>query len=143
MRPKKQILILGVDNDSRSILQFTLETWGYLAIPAENLTEAKAFVEQTQTDLIIASPDFVGVKEALADLHLCRPYIPQLILAPGRDKLPLGMIADATMLGKFSQEEVRARVKVLSARKRGPRVGLRKPVQSEVPPLSVQDRRFA
>jgi DNA-binding response OmpR family regulator len=143
MRPKKVMLILAPDCDSRATMKFTLETWGYLAIVVDALPEATQTASESAFDLVIASPDFLGIKGALKALRAINPHVPQLLIAPGRKESPADLVADATMYGFFSQEEFRARIKVLSARKRGPRPQLKKPVQSEVPALSVKDRRFA
>ena len=146
MRPKKRILILAPDDDSRALLLFTLATWGYAVNAAENVLDATKLAGETLPELIIANPDFQGIKQALKDLRAWSCYVPQMLLAPGWSHPPADVFTDAVMYGRFSQEELRARVIVMSARKRGPRAKgeIRKPVQSEAPAaLSAEDRRFA
>lgn len=143
MRPKKEILILAPDNDGRAILRFTLETWGYRVSVVNELREIESIVFDTQVDLIIASPDFPGIWEALKDLRGLIQRVPQMLLAPGKKEAPAGLVADVTMFGRFSSEEFRERVKVFSARKRGPRPEVKKPAQSETRVMSAEDRRFA
>jgi CheY-like chemotaxis protein len=134
MRPKKVILCVDDNEQELSVLKFTLATNGYRVLAASNGQEAIAVFSTTpQIDLILADtnmPQMSGVQ--LAERLKCmRSHVPMLLLADGQAAGEIH-VADAVMARKgCSSLELLERVKVMSARKRGPRKGAQRIPQDE------------
>jgi len=129
-------VILCVDDNEQelSVLKFTLATNGYRVLAASNGQEAIAvFATAPQIDLVLADtnmPQMSGVQ--LAERLKCmRSHVPMLLLADGQAAGEIH-VADAVMARKgCSSLELLERVKVMSARKRGPRKGAQRIPQDE------------
>ena len=134
MRPKKVILCIDDNEQELSVLKFTLATNGYRVLAASNGQEAIAvFATAPQIDLVLADtnmPQMSGVQ--LAERLKCmRSHVPMLLLADGQAAGEIH-VADAVMARKgCSSLELLERVKVMSARKRGPRKGAQRIPQDE------------
>ncbi|MGA2754111.1 MAG: response regulator [Terracidiphilus sp.] len=134
MRPKKVILCVDDNEQELSVLKFTLATNGYRVLAASNGQEAIAvFATAPQIDLVLADtnmPQMSGVQ--LAERLKCmRSHVPMLLLADGQAAGEIH-VADAVMARKgCSSLELLERVKVMSARKRGPRKGAQRIPQDE------------
>ena len=136
MRPKKVILCVDDNEQELSVLKFTLETNGYRVLAASGGQEAIAvFSTAPQIDLVLADtnmPQMSGIQlaERLKRLY---PFVPMLLLG---DAPAVGgeiHVADAVMARKnCSSFELLERVKVMSARKRGPRKGAHRIPQDDV-----------
>jgi CheY-like chemotaxis protein len=127
MRPKKVILCVDDNEQELSVLKFTLATNGYRVLAASNGQEAIAVFSATpQIDLILADtnmPQMSGFQLA-ERLKRMRSHVPLLLLADGQAAGGEIHVADAVMARKgCSSLELLERVKVMSARKRGPRKG--------------------
>jgi len=135
MRPKKVILCVDDNEQELSVLKFTLATNGYRVLAASNGQEAIAvFATAPQIDLVLADtnmPQMSGVQ--LAERLKCmRSHVPMLLLADGQAAGEIH-VADAVMARKgCSSLELLERVKVMSARKRGPRKGAHRVAQDDV-----------
>jgi two-component system, OmpR family, response regulator CpxR len=135
MRPKKVILCVDDNEQELSVLRFTLATNGYRVLAASNGQEAIAvFSTAPQIDLVLADtnlPQMSGVQLA-ERLKRMRSHVPMLLLSNG----PAGgseiHVADAVVARKnCSSQELLERVKVMSARKRGPRKGAQRIAQDD------------
>jgi CheY-like chemotaxis protein len=135
MRPKKVILCVDDNEQELSVLKFTLETNGYRVLAASSGQEAiGVFSAAPQIDLVLSDthmPQMTGIQLA-ERLKRMRSHVPMLLLgdAPAAD----GEIhaADAVMARKnCTSFELLERVKVMSARKRGPRKGAHRIVQDD------------
>jgi len=136
MRPKKVILCVDDNEQELSVLKFTLETNGYRVLAALGGQEAIAvFSTAPQIDLVLADtnmPQMSGIQlaERLKRLH---SRVPMLLLG---DALAAGgemHVADAVIARKnCTSFELLERVKVMSARKRGPRKGAHRMPQDDV-----------
>ena len=135
MRPKKVILCVDDNEQELSVLRFTLATNGYRVLAASNGQEAIAvFSTAPQIDLVLADtnlPQMSGVQLA-ERLKRMRSHVPMLLLSNG----PAGggdiHVADAVVARKnCSSQELLERVKVMSARKRGPRKGAQRIPQDD------------
>jgi CheY-like chemotaxis protein len=127
MRPKKVILCVDDNEQELSVLKFTLLTNGYRVLAASNGQEAIAVFSTTpQIDLILADtsmPQMSGIQLA-ERLKRLRSYVPILLLADGQAAAGERHVADAVMARKScTTSELLERVRVMSARKRGPRKG--------------------
>jgi two-component system response regulator CpxR len=136
MRPKKVILCVDDNEQELSVLKFTLATNGYRVLAASSGQEAIAvFSTAPQIDLVLADtnmPQMSGIQLA-ERLKRMRSHVPMLLL--GDAQAPGGEIhaADAVMARKnCTSFELLERVKIMSARKRGPRKGAHRIPQDEV-----------
>ncbi len=127
MRPKKVILCVDDNEQELSVLRFMLSTNGYRVLAASNGQEAiAAFTSVQQIDLVLADasmPQMSG-SQLVERLKRIASHVPMILLGdtPGTS----GEIhaADAMLARKnCSSQELLERIKVMSARKRGPRKG--------------------
>lgn len=136
MRPKKRILLIDTDEERMGARRFLLNTHGYAALGATTIAEAMEHLNGTWFDLILAAWPLKDY--ALTDLLL------RTIDAPKGEGLPVILIAKSPKEVRVAanvilpglvttQAELLACVKLMSARKRGPRKGS---VYSK-PPASV------
>jgi CheY-like chemotaxis protein len=125
MRPKKVILCVDDNEQELSILKFLLTTHGYKVVSAATGQEAIGVFPGTQVDLVLASyglPHMNG-GQLVDRLKRIAPQVPMILLG---DPQSAGQIhvADAMVAKKnCSPLELLERIKVMSARKRGPRKG--------------------
>jgi CheY-like chemotaxis protein len=126
MRPKKVILCVDDNELDLSVLSFMLATNGYRVVSATNGKEAIGIFGEHQVDLVLADyamPQMTG--DQLVDrLKQVAPQVPMILLG---DPQKAGLdphAADAMVAKKnCSPQELLERIKVMSARKRGPRKG--------------------
>jgi len=112
MRPKKIILCVDDNEQELSVLKFMLATNGYRVVSAGTGQEAIGIFSELQVDLVLADfgmPQMNGLQ--LVDrLKQIASHVPMILLGD-----PLKM--------SCSPQELLERIKVMSARKRGPRKG--------------------
>ncbi|HVN93936.1 MAG TPA: response regulator [Terracidiphilus sp.] len=133
MRPKKVILCVDDNEQELSVLKFMLETNGYRVLPALSGQEAiTAFSAAPQIDLVLADtnmPQMNGFQLA-ERLKRMRSHVPMLLLADAPAAGGEIHVADAVMARKnCTSFELLERVKLMSARKRGPRKGAHRVAQ--------------
>jgi len=136
MRPKKVILCVDDNEQELSVLKFMLETNGYRVLAASNGQEAIAVFSATpQIDLVLTDtnmPQMSGIQLA-ERLKRMRSHVPLLLLGDAQAVGGEIHAADAVMARKnCTSFELLERVKVMSARKRGPRKGAHRIIQDEV-----------
>jgi len=127
MRPKKVILCVDDNEQELSVLKFTLATSGYRVLAALNGQEAiTIFATTPQIDLVLSDTNMPHMSGAqLAErLKRMRPHVPMILLGDAQAANGEIHAADAVLARKnCSSFELLERVKVMSARKRGPRKG--------------------
>jgi CheY-like chemotaxis protein len=126
MRPKKVILCVDDNEQELSVLKFMLATNGYRVVSASTGQEAIGIFAGIQVDLVLADfamPQMSGCQ--LVDrLKQIGSHVPMMLLGDPQKMAAEMHVADATMTKKnCSAQELLERIKVLSARKRGPRKG--------------------
>lgn len=128
MRPKKVILCLDHNEQSLSILKFTLETRGYLVVNCSNSRDALATFRKGGVDLVLAD---LGMgendgAEFVRHLKAVSPETPA-VLVSSKVKIYDKDLQCDVFLGKgmYTPTELLERIRVLLVRKRGPR----KPLQ--------------
>lgn len=135
MRPKKVILCVDDHEQELSVLKFTLATNGYRVLAASNGQEAIAiFATAPQIDLVLADTNMPQMSGAqLAErLKRMKPYVPMILLGDTQAGNGEIHVADAVLARKnCSSQELLERIKVMSARKRGPRKGAQRMPQVE------------
>jgi CheY-like chemotaxis protein len=126
MRPKKIILCVDANENDLSVLSFMLSTNGYRVLAARNAHEAIALYSEHQVDLVLANhalPPANG-DVLVRKLKQIAHHVPMILLG---DPLKMGdhlHAADALLAKKnCSPHDLLERIKVMSARKRGPRKG--------------------
>ena len=127
MRPKKVILCVDDNEQELSVLKFMLATNGYRVLSASNGQEAIAvFATAPQIDLVLADttmPQMSG-SQLVERLKRMRSHVPMILLGDAQAAGGEMHVADAVMARKnCTSHELLERIKVMSARKRGPRKG--------------------
>lgn len=127
MRPKKVILCVDDNEQELSVLKFMLATNGYRVLAASNGQEAIAvFATAPQIDLVLADttmPQMSG-GQLVERLKRMKSYVPMMLLGDAQSASAEMHVADAVVARKnCSSQELLERIKVMSARKRGPRKG--------------------
>lgn len=144
MRPAKRILIVD-DNDIRiSLLRMLLWARKFNVEVACGLPEARAAAECHAPDVVILRAPSPGIDlgGALKAIKALDTRIPVLLLARPCAQITQ-LFCDVTLDEKISAAELIERLKVLAARKPGPRKGFnRKPVGA-VAADDVVSRRIA
>ena len=126
MRPKKIILCVDDNEQELSVLKFMLSTNGYRVVSAANGQEAIGIFAETSVDLVLADyamPQMNG-SQLIDRLKQIASHVPMILLG---DPQRMGgdiHAADALLAKKScTPQELLERIKVMSARKRGPRKG--------------------
>jgi CheY-like chemotaxis protein len=126
MRPKKVILCVDDNEQELSVLKFMLATNGYKVVSATNGQEAIGIFAEITVDLVLADfamPQMNG-NQLVDRLKQLAPHIPMILLGDPQ-KMGSDLHAADVLLAKknCSAQELLERIKVMSARKRGPRKG--------------------
>jgi two-component system, OmpR family, response regulator CpxR len=126
MRPKKIILCVDDNEQELSVLKFMLATNGYRVVSASTGQEAIGIFAEIQVDLVLADfamPQMNG-NQLVDRLKQSAPHIPMILLGDPQRMGGEIHAADALLAKKnCSAQELLERIKVMSARKRGPRKG--------------------
>ena len=127
MRPKKVILCVDDNEQDLSVLKFMLSTNGYRVLSANSGQDAVSIFAENVVDLVLADffmPQMSG-DQLVSRLKQIASHVPMILL--GDPQKMNGQIhgADALLAKKnCSPQELLERVKIMSARKRGPRKGM-------------------
>jgi two-component system response regulator CpxR len=124
MRPKKVILCVDDNEQALSIRKFMLETRGYRVLAVTLPEEALDLVRQGGIDLVLSDlnmPRMDG-NELLRRMKRISPEIPMMLISGSVKIFERANHADGFLpKGACSPLEVLERVRVMLARKRGPR----------------------
>jgi CheY-like chemotaxis protein len=134
MRPKKIILCVDDNEQELSVLKFMLVTNGYRVLSATNAQVAIAIFSDAAVDLVLsdyAMPQMNG-DQLVGRLKQITSHIPMILLGDPQKMGDQLHNADAILAKKnCSPQELLERIKVMSARKRGPRKGSTRMVHAE------------
>ena len=126
MRPKKIILCVDDNELELSVLKFMLSTNGYRVLSATTGQEAVSIFSETQVDLVLADfamPQMNG-SQLVDRLKQIASHVPMILLGDPQKMGGEMHAADALLAKKnCTAQELLERIKVMSARKRGPRKG--------------------
>jgi CheY-like chemotaxis protein len=126
MRPKKVILCVDDNEQELSVLKFMLATNGYRVLSACTGQEAIGIFAEIQVDLVLADyamPQMNG-DQLVGRLKQIASHVPMILLGDPQKMGGEMHAADALLAKKnCSSQELLERIKVMSARKRGPRKG--------------------
>ena len=127
MRPKKVILCVDDNEQTLSVRTFLLETRGYRVLTAANAQQAFEILEHTAqgtldlliSDLILPGMDGNELVRRAKQMH---PALPTMIVSGTVSAYDRALAADAFLpKGASSPAELLERIRVLVARKRGPK----------------------
>ena len=126
MRPKKVILCVDDNEQELSVLKFMLATNGYKVVSATSGQDAIGVFAGNPVDLVLtdyAMPQMDG--DRLVDrLKQIAPHVPMILLGDPQKMGGEMHAADALLAKKnCSTQELLERIRLMSARKRGPRKG--------------------
>ena len=119
MRPKKKILLVDVNENRAALMRFMLRTNGFAVQTAATVDEARIAVSEWVPDLAVVAWPPLGISR----------HVPMLLLAPKETEGTLAIYSDRTLFNANSRDILDA-AKQMCARKRGPKPGMTKPVQS-------------
>jgi len=126
MRPKKIILCVDDNELELSVLKFMLSTNGYKVLSATTGQEAVTAFSKNQVDLVLADlamPQMNGI-QLVERLKQISSHVPMILLGDPQKMDSEVHRADAMLAKKnCSPFELLERIKIMSARKRGPRKG--------------------
>jgi CheY-like chemotaxis protein len=136
MRPKKIILCVDDNEQELSVLKFMLATNGYRVVSAGSGQEAIEIFSETPVDLVLtdyAMPQMSG-SQLVERLKQIAVHVPMILLGDPQRMGGEMHAADALLAKKnCSPQELLERIKIMSARKRGPRKGS----QRQAPPVEL------
>ena len=140
MRPKKVLLCVMPDPEMLGVLSFMLTTNGYRALTANTAAEAAANFTSDHFDLLLVTQDQLksggphSGAELINSFKALQPGIHTLLFYEN-GKLPMDSPADICVALPCRAADLLERIKVLSARKRGPHKGyIRKPPAADIQP---------
>ena len=121
MRPRKKILLVSASEDRASILKFMLETSRFAVTACLSAAEALDLLSQEQYNLLLCHLPFTGIENLIDSARTIDEAMPSLVLAGKLSQLPIGIHASAFIKpADYCAAYLLERVKVLTARKRGP-----------------------
>lgn len=128
MRPKKTILCVDDNDQALAVRKFLLETRGYRVVAAHSADEALDRFRQGGIDLVLGDvvmPQMDG-NEMVRRMKDISPEIPMILISGSIKAFERANRADAFLpKGASTPVEMLERIRVMIARKRGPRKVLR------------------
>ncbi len=124
MRPRKVILCIDSSERALAVRSFLLETRGFRAITASNTQQAVEILSTQHVDLVVAElrlPQLDG-NTLIGQLKQWMPELPMILTSESVRVGERPHQADAFLgKGNASPAELIERIRVMSARKRGPK----------------------
>ena len=127
MRPRKTILCVEDNEQILSVRKFLLETRGYRVLPMTNASEALEYLKDAMpgsVDLLLADlilPQMDG-NELIRRAKQVHPGLPSLLVSGTVTSFERAAAADAFLpKGACTPAELLDRIRILVARKRGPK----------------------
>jgi two-component system, OmpR family, response regulator CpxR len=143
MRPKKTILCVDDNEQVLSVRKFLLETrGGYRVVAACNAKEAMERFRAGGVDLVLSDlvMPHVDGNELVRRMKEVAPEVPMILISGSVRTFDHGNSADAFLpKGSSNPSEMLERIRVLIARKRGPKKHLRpvyEPAEAAFDPLA-------
>jgi len=142
MRPKKVILCVDDNEQALSVRKFLLETRGYRVLTAASAAAAIEILHEGGVDLVLSDlvmPQMDG-NEMIRRMKQFAPEVPMMLISGTVKAFERANRADAFLpKGACSPVELLDRIRVLIARKRGPRKAVARPVYNgELGPAAQQ-----
>ena len=136
MRPKKTILCVDDNEQTLSVRKFMLETRGYRVFTAVSGQDAIHLFSSKPIDLVLTDlglPQMDG-NALIGHLKEISPEVPMILTSDTVRAGERAHRADAFLAkGCCSPADLIERIRVMSARKRGPRKALQPPIAHSLP----------
>lgn len=133
MRPRKTILCIDDNDQTLSVRKFMLETRGYRVLTATRSDAALELFRDGGIDLVLSDllmPQMDG-NELVRRMKECAPEVPMILISGCVKDFDRAGHADAFLpKGACTPLEVLERIRLLIARKRGPKKGAASQVAS-------------
>jgi CheY-like chemotaxis protein len=147
MRPKKKVLLVGESEDSLSVLKYLLWTNGYEVNSATSSADAMGRLILLDFELLLCELPLAGVEELLAQARNLNPAMHAMAIGEISAEIAASLRADVIYQNRSfknqpSPAEILDRVKVLTARKRGP-LSTRNPPLHEPLIVAAEIRKIA
>src|SRR5579875_831952 len=130
MRPKKTILCVDDNEQALAVRKFLLETRGYRVLPARSAEEALEYFRRGGIDLVLGDmvmPQMDG-NEMVRRMKEIAPEVPAILISGSVKNFDRANRADAFLpKGASTPVEMLERIRVMIARKRGPKKTTRPP----------------
>jgi two-component system, OmpR family, response regulator CpxR len=126
MRPKKIILCVDDNELSLSIRKFMLETRGYRVVTASSSQQALELFREGGIDLVLSDliMPYMDGNELIRRMKELAPEVPTILISGTVKAFDRANHADAFLpKGARSPVEMLERIRVMVARRRGPRKG--------------------
>jgi two-component system, OmpR family, response regulator CpxR len=142
MRPRKTILCVDDNEQALSVRKFMLETRGYRVLTAQTAADALEIFAAGNVDLVLSDlimPQMDG-NELVRRMKSIAPEVPTIILSGSVKNFERASSADAFLpKGACTPLEVLERIRVMIARKRGPRKAQNRENEVTVLPAITHD----
>jgi two-component system, OmpR family, response regulator CpxR len=142
MRPRKTILCVDDNEQALSVRKFMLETRGYRVLTAQTAADALEIFAAGNVDLVLSDlimPQMDG-NELVRRMKSIAPEVPTIILSGSVKNFERASSADAFLpKGACTPLEVLERIRVMIARKRGPRKAQNRENEVAVLPAITHD----
>jgi two-component system, OmpR family, response regulator CpxR len=130
MRPKKTILCVDDNEQALAVRKFLLETRGYRVLTAVSAHDAIEILRNGAVDLVLSDlimPQMDG-NEMVYQMKEFAPEVPMMLLSGTVKAFDRACHADAFLpKGACSPVELLERIRVMIARKRGPKKAVTRP----------------
>jgi two-component system response regulator CpxR len=126
MRPRKTILCVDNNEQTLSVRKFMLETRGYRVLTAISSEQALELFREGGIDLVLSDliMPYMDGNELVRRMKELAPEVPTILLSGTVKAFDRAYHADAFLpKGACSPVEMLERVRVMVARKRGPKKG--------------------
>lgn len=144
MRPKKTILCVDDNEQALAVRTFLLETRGYRVVSAGSAEEALEIFRNGGVDLVLGDlimPKMDG-NEMVQRMKQIAPDIPMMLLSGTVKAFERASHADAFLpKGACAPVEMLERIRVMIARKRGPKKSTQRPAFSTAYEAAYEDGR--
>lgn len=124
LRPKKKLLLVDDDEGVLAVRRFFFETRGFKVYWAETAEEAIALFAQIDINLVMTDLGLPGMdgNKLIGELKKIQPSVPMILVSSSVRSGERAHRADCFLgVGQTSPAEMLERVKIMTARKRGPK----------------------
>jgi CheY-like chemotaxis protein len=126
MRPKKTILCVDDNEQALSVRKFLLETRGYRVLTAVGSEQAMEIFREGGIDLVVSDliMPYMDGNELIRRMKEIAPEVPAILISGSVKSFDRGNRADAFLpKGACTPVEMLERIRLMVARKRGPKKG--------------------
>ena len=121
MRPRKRVVLIDANETGRNVMEFVLGIWGYRVAAFGTAVGAceEALMDDELVAIVVTATS--ADRDMLMQLRLLNRYLKVFSLEPRF--LRAKVVAEVSLPMASPMTEIRERLRILSARKRGPKKG--------------------